>query len=179
MNVALFGFMGVGKSVVGRILAEKLGFTFVDLDEEIVKRKGKPISKIFEEEGEDIFREIEKSITHEITNRNNQVIACGGGTVINPENLCRLRNSSTLILLTAEPETILKRVESDGDTRPLLTVQNRLEHIQTLLKIRHPHYIHAADFIIDTTGKTPIQVTKEILPIIPELRENDNYCSEG
>lgn len=163
MNVALFGFMGVGKSVIGRLLAEELGLTFVDLDEEVVRRTGKTIATIFEDEGEAAFREVERAVAHEIAARDDQVIACGGGTVLDNENLGRLRRTSTMILLKAEPEFILERVEAEGDVRPLLTVGERLERIRSLLSARIPLYVRAADMVVDTSGRKPVQIVEEIL----------------
>ena len=163
MNVALFGFMGVGKSAIGRMLAEKLGLSFVDLDEEIVSRTGRSIESIFDEDGEERFREIEKTVTEEYSALNGQVIACGGGTVIDPENLENLRRGSRMVLLTAEPEVILERVEAEGDARPLLNVDDRLGKIRTLLTERWPRYIEAADIIIDTSEYTPQVVVSIII----------------
>ena len=162
MNVALFGFMGVGKSAVGRKLAEKLGLSFVDLDEEIVRTTGRSIESIFQEDGEERFREIERTLTEEYSALDGQVIACGGGTVIDPENLENLRRSSRMVLLTAEPEVILERVETEGDVRPLLNVEDRLGKIRSLLSKRWPSYIEAADIIIDTSEHT-LQVVVSII----------------
>ena len=162
MNVALFGFMGVGKSAVGRMLAEKLGLSFVDLDEEIVRTTGRSIESIFQEDGEERFREIERTLTEEYSALDGQVIACGGGTVIDPENLENLRRSSRMVLLTAEPEVILERVETEGDVRPLLNVEDRLGKIRSLLSKRWPSYIEAADIIIDTSEHT-LQVVVSII----------------
>jgi len=162
MNVALFGFMGVGKSAVGRILAEKRGLSFVDLDEEIVRTTGRSIESIFQEDGEERFREIERTLTEEYSALDGQVIACGGGTVIDPENLENLRRSSRMVLLTAEPEVILERVETEGDVRPLLNVEDRLGKIRSLLSKRWPSYIEAADIIIDTSEHT-LQVVVSII----------------
>jgi shikimate kinase len=163
MNVALYGFMGVGKSAVGRMLAEKLGLSFVDLDEEIVNRTGRSIESIFQEDGEERFREIERSVTEEYSALEGQVIACGGGTVIDPENLENLRRSSRMVLLTAEPEVILERVEAEEDMRPLLNVDDKLGKIRSLLTKRWPSYIEAADIIIDTSEYTPHVVVSIII----------------
>jgi len=163
MNVALFGFMGVGKSAVGRMLAEKLGLSFVDLDEEIVSRTGKSIESIFQEDGEERFREIERAVTEEYSALDGQVIACGGGTVIDPENLENLRRGSRMVLLTAEPEVILERVEAEGDLRPLLNVEDRLGKIKGLLSERWPSYLEAADIIVDTSEYTPQVVVSIII----------------
>ena len=163
MNVALFGFMGVGKSAVGKLLAEELGLSFVDLDQEIVSRTGRSIESIFQEDGEVRFREIERVVTKEYSALDGQVIACGGGTVIDPENLENLRRSSRMMLLTAEPEVILERVEAKGDVRPLLNVDDRLGKIRSLLSKRWPRYIEAADIIIDTSEYTPQVVVSIII----------------
>lgn len=163
MNVALFGFMGVGKSVVGRMLAERLDLSFVDLDEEVVRRSGRSIEEIFQEDGEGRFREMEKNLVREYSQLDGQVIACGGGTVMDPENTEDLRRSSTMVLLTTEPEAILERVESEGDVRPLLNVEDRLGKIRGLLSERWPSYLEAADLIVDTSEHPPHDVVGIII----------------
>ena len=162
-NIALFGFMGVGKTVVGRALAERLALKYVDLDDEIVKHEGKSIPDIFSEEGEAAFRAAESNISARVASKEGQVIACGGGTVLNPGNVKALKATSFMVLLTAEPETILKRVESEGETRPLLMVDDKIGRIESLLRARNPSYLHAADLIIDTTGLTPHDVADIIV----------------
>ena len=126
MNIALFGFMGVGKTAIGQVLAEKTGYTFIDVDDEIVARAGKSIPRIFEEDGEERFRAIEKTLALEVAAGDRQVIACGGGTILNQESRRGLAESSKMILLTAEPATILERVEAQGGTRPLLQVEDKI-----------------------------------------------------
>jgi len=169
MNIALFGFMGVGKTEVGRLVAERLGLAFVDLDDMVINRAGKSVAAIFEEDGEPRFRELERVVVEKVSARNGQVIACGGGTVLNPENLKKLRNSSTMILLTADPETILRRVEGDGNSRPLLNASDRLERIRNLLSLRHRSYLEAADVVIDTSHRTPEEVVEDILLRLEEV----------
>ncbi len=168
MNVAIFGFMGVGKSSVGRLVAEALGMEFVDLDETIVADAGMEIPSIFRERGEKGFRELEKEATRTIAARDGVVIACGGGTVLDEDNLEALRVNSRMILLTADPETILRRVEADGDTRPLLSDEEKVEPIAQLLGQRMPRYLEAADKAVDTSGKTQAQVSREIIDYIME-----------
>ncbi len=163
MNIALFGFMGVGKTTVGKALAEMTAMNFVDLDEIIIKRTGKSIKEIFEEDGERFFRVIEREITYEISELNGQIIACGGGTVLDNENLTNLRRSSRMVLLDAEPDVILERVEKEDGKRPLLLGSFKLERIQGLLKTREAGYILAADIVVSTTKKTPDQIATEIL----------------
>ncbi len=169
MNIALFGFMGVGKSSVGRLLADRMGLTFVDIDEEIVRRTGMTISAIFEEEGEARFREIEKEITGEVTGLDDRVIACGGGTVLDPNNLAALRSGSTMVLLTANIETIINRVEDEEGVRPLLEVEDRKRRIEAILMKRHPAYIEAADLIVDTTGQDPQAIAEAIIKNLREV----------
>ena len=167
MNIALYGFMGVGKTVVGKALAEMTGMAFVDLDEEIVGRAGRTIPEIFEE-GELAFREIERGITQEIAARDGQVIACGGGTILEADNLSSLKRNSILVLLTAEPEMILKRVMAEGDVRPLLNGEDKLQRIESLLEARNSAYTQAAELILDTSRITPEQVAEKILESMRE-----------
>jgi shikimate kinase len=163
MNVALYGFMGVGKTVVGKALAEMTGMAYIDLDEKIEERTGKTIPEIFDEGGEQVFRDIEKTITQEIAARDGQVIACGGGTILDADNLSSLKHNSRLVLLTAEPEIILKRIEAEGDVRPLLNGEDKLQRIRSLLEARNSAYIQVAELVLDTSGMTPEQVAEKIL----------------
>ena len=168
MNYTLYGFMGVGKSVVGRALSEITGMTYVDLDEEIVERTGKTIPEIFEEGGEEAFRKIERATTQEIAARDGLVIACGGGTILDADNLSSLKHNSRLVLLTAEPEIILKRIEAEGDVRPLLNGEDKLQRIKNLLEARNSAYTQVTELILDTSGMTPEQVAEKILESIRE-----------
>ena len=161
--MALFGFMGVGKTAVGRTLSERTGLEYVDLDSERAIRKGKTIPRIFEEEGEAGFRAVEMEVTREVAGRNGQVISCGGGTVLDPENVTSLRRSSVMVLLTAEPRIILERVEEEGDVRPLLMVEDKLGRIEQLLKARLPRYLEVADLMLDTSEMTPEEAAVEII----------------
>jgi shikimate kinase len=169
LNIALFGFMGVGKSSVGRLLAERTGLDFVDIDEEIVKRTGMAISAIFEEQGEAGFREVEREVTGEVAGLDGRVIACGGGTVLDPNNLAALRSGSMMVLLTAGIETIISRVEDEGGVRPLLEVEDRQRRIEALIRERHPAYIEAADLIVDTTDEGPEAIAEAIIEHLREV----------
>ena len=176
MNIALFGFMGVGKSLVGRIVAERLGMSFFDIDEEIVKRSGRPIPQIFSENGEAAFRELERNVTKDVSKRDDQVIACGGGTVLYEENLGNLRKNSLMILLTADPATIMSRVEANAGSRPLLDTHEMLERINILLSKRQESYMRAADLIIDTIKRSPDAIAEEIIHLWRNGREdNESY----
>ena len=170
MNVVIFGFMGVGKSSVSRLLAEALSMEFVDLDDSIVAVTGMDIPNIFKERGEEGFRKLEKEATREISARDGVVIACGGGAVLDEENLEALRRNSKMILLTADLETILERVEADGDTRPLLNNEKKVEPIARLIGERMPRYLKAADKTVDTSGKTQADVVREIIECLKEAK---------
>jgi len=151
-NIALIGFMGVGKTAVGRLLAEKLGKELVEPDSLIEFKVGKSIPDIFKEDGEAAFRRLEIEVTREVAGNRNQVIACGGGVVLNQINIDRLKKGAVVVYLTASPEVILQRVSDDSSVRPLLENSNKALNIRELLKFRQPLYERAADIMIDTSG---------------------------
>ena len=161
-NIILIGFMGVGKTSLGKLLASKLGRAFIDLDEKIERDSNMTIPQIFEMHGEKYFRELEKSAVREVTVRKNLVIATGGGTVKDEENLQLLKNSGVIICLTADAEEIFRRTEKRGE-RPVLDGggNERLETIKKLLAEREKFYSQA-DFKIDTTEWSPLQIVNEI-----------------
>ena len=165
-NVILIGFMGVGKTSLGKLLALKLGCGFVDLDEKIERDSGLTIPKIFETYGEKYFRELEKAAVKEVSARRNIVIATGGGTVKDEENLQLLKNSGVIICLTTEPEEIFRRTARQGE-RPVLDGggNERLETIKKLLAEREQFYSQA-DFQIDTTDWSPLQIVNKICDIL-------------
>ncbi len=169
-NIALIGFMGTGKTAVGKVLAEKLGRKFVELDSLIEQKARKSIPQIFQQDGEPAFRELEIEITKEISTGKNLVIACGGGTVLNKINIDRLKSSSVIVCLTASPNIILKRTMSDGEGRPLLNVSDRASEIRGLLKFRKPFYERAADIRINTSKLDIDSVAEQI---IMKLKEDE------
>ena len=167
-NVALIGFMGVGKTAVGRALAEKLNREFVELDSLIEQKVGKSVPEIFRQNGEIAFRELEIEVTKGVSRGKDLVVACGGGIVLNKINIDRLREESIIVYLTASPRVILKRTSGDGGERPLLKVDNPSSAIQGLLRFRKPFYERAADITIDTS-KLDINAVAE--QIIDRLKE--------
>jgi shikimate kinase len=171
-SVALIGFMGTGKTVVGRSLAARLGKEFIEMDALIEKKAGKSIPEIFRQEGEIGFREMEIEVTQEIAGKKNAVIACGGGIVLNTINIDRLRRECVVICLTASPAVILKRTSPDKEGRPLLNVVDRRRQIEELLKFRRPYYERSADFIVNTSRLT---VESVLARIIEKLREHESY----
>ena len=129
--------MGVGKTAVGQVLAKKLNKKFVEMDSLIEQRAGKSIAEIFGQGGEVAFRELEIEISREVSQNRDQVIACGGGVVLNKINIDRLNKDSVIVYLAASPGVILKRVSGCG-ARPLLNVADPALTIKELLKFRAP-----------------------------------------
>ncbi len=171
-NIALIGFMGTGKTAVGRLLAERLGREFIELDVLIEEKAGKTIPEIFKQEGEIAFREREIEATREVAEKENAVIACGGGVVLNQINVDRLRKQSVIVYLTASPDAILKRTSSDKDERPLLVAEDKAAKVDALLKSREPFYERAADITVDTSE---LEVTGVVEQILAGLSEYESY----
>ena len=160
MNIYLVGFMGTGKTSVGRLLAKKKKFNFLDLDELIEFRERRRIVDIFAKEGEPYFRKVEKKALKEVAGQKKFVVACGGGVVLDKENIQAMKKSGILVCLTAAPKEILKRV-SENTQRPLLNVKDPARRIEVLLKMRAPYYMQA-DKTIDTTGFSIKDVVEKI-----------------
>lgn len=161
MNIVLTGFMGTGKSAVGRRLAEKLQAAFVDVDTEIQKQAGRSISAIFAEEGESAFRSLERKVIQEVAARDRTVIATGGGALLAAENRELLKKAGILVCLTARTGTLLERLKDDT-TRPLLAGENVSERVERLMKEREAVYAECPHQIA-TDGKTISEVADEII----------------
>ena len=153
--------MAVGKSAVGRILARKLGRRFVDLDKLIEKAEGMKVKKIFAQKGEAYFRECETKALADLLAHDRQVIATGGGAVLNEDNLRLLLDRALLICLSASTEILVKRVGS-GDKRPLLRGAERKSRVEELLRQREAMYARA-HHRIDTTFLTVDEVAERII----------------
>ena len=171
-SIALVGFMGAGKTVVGRLLAEKLGKEFIELDALIEKKAGKSIPAIFQQDGEIRFRELEIEAAAGVADKKNVVIACGGGLVLNKISIDRLQRESVVVYLTASPAVILKRTSGDDD-RPLLAVKDRAGQIKELLGFRRPFYERAADITVNTSRMSVGSVVRKIME---KVCENESYC---
>jgi len=141
-NIYLVGFMGTGKTAVGRELAKKKKWQFIDLDELIELREGRSIPDIFSKRGEPYFRRLETRTLKEVCRENKFVVSCGGGVVVNEENIKIMRETGLIICLKATPAVILKRTRDSG-CRPLLNVSDPKERIGFLLKLRAPYYAKA------------------------------------
>jgi len=151
-NLVLIGYMGTGKSTIGRACARALGFRAVDTDAHVERRCGRPIADIFAADGEAEFRRMEALAVEEAAMRVNVVIATGGGVVLNPGNVDTLRRSGVLMWLRVAPEEIVRRC-GDPASRPLLaSAADPLAKVKAMLTVREPLYSNAADAIVETTG---------------------------
>lgn len=167
-NLYLNGFMGVGKSAVAKRLGAILAMEAVDMDTVIAKRQGMSISDIFSAYGEEYFRDQETELLFELKQSGNMIVSCGGGTALREENVCHMKNGGAVILLTAKPETVYKRVRySTG--RPVLEAKNRLEFIAGLMEKRKKKYEAAADLVVQTDDKTVVQVCEELVTKLMEM----------
>jgi shikimate kinase len=174
-NIALIGFMAVGKSAIGRTLAKKLRRRFVDLDRVIERAEGRKVREIFEHKGEAYFRQLEKQALAEVLEKNNQIIATGGGVILDDQNLQILREKALLIGLSAEMDVLLARA-GDATKRPLLQGSNRRERIEDLLRQRAARYAQA-HVTIDTSNLTVDQVVKKIMGMLEVGKKpSDGNC---
>lgn len=163
MNFILCGMMGVGKSSVGEKVASLTGRRWVDTDKIITDRHGR-ISDIFETFGEAHFRALESEVVKELAKEDGIVISTGGGLILLPENRALLKRNGKIVFLRASLETLLERVSSEG--RPLLEgADNLAGRLKALLLARTPAYEQAADYIIETDGKTIEEAAKEVISI--------------
>ncbi len=153
--------MGTGKSSVGRLVADQLHFTFLDTDDVIIARAGKPITDIFAQEGEAVFRERESRLVEELTHRTRTVIATGGGLPVNPANLASLKTHALVICLWSSPEKIWERVRSQAH-RPLLNESDPLEKVRSLLAVREPSY-RQADVLVNTEMRSLREVAQQVI----------------
>ncbi len=161
-NIFLIGFMGVGKSTVAEALGERLKSRVVEMDSLIADGRGMSIPDIFEKYGEFYFRNLESNCLIELSLNDDQVVSCGGGLVIRPENVRLMKERGRIVLLSAEPSTIYERVKDD-DSRPLLNSDMSIEHITELMEQRSDRYRNAADITLTTDGKSVDEICDELI----------------
>jgi len=161
-NLFLVGLMGAGKSTIGRQLAKSLGCEFIDSDHEIEARTGANIPLIFDVEGEAGFRQREKKIIDDLTQREHIVLATGGGVVLDPENRAHLHARGLVVYLYATVDQLLARTAKDRN-RPLLQTANPRARFEELMQVRDPLYREIADLVVDTGRRTVKSAEREIL----------------
>lgn len=164
-HLFLIGFMGVGKTSTARALSRKLGVRELDTDALIVEQEGMPISQIFQERGEEAFRRMETELLDKIEKKAPCIVSCGGGMVLRPENVRKMKRQGRILLLSASPETIYEHVK-DSTNRPLLEGNMNVEYIAGLMAQREPLYEAAADLKLMTDGMTPRQSAEKIMEVL-------------
>lgn len=160
VNLALIGFMGTGKTSVGRLAAEQLHFNYLDTDELIQTHTGRVIADIFKTDGEAAFRELERRLVEDLVGLTKTVIATGGGLPVNPQNLASLKTHSLVICLWASPEKIWDRVKNQVH-RPLLEEADPQKKIRELLAAREPFY-KKADVLMNTDIRTVREMANQV-----------------
>lgn len=164
-SIVLIGLRGSGKSTVGPLLAALMRGQWVDSDEQIVRRAGRTIAEIFEEDGQTVFRQWERAVVSDICAEPPAVISVGGGAVLDEENLRRLREVATIVWLTAPADVLHTRIQSDQkstDLRPALTKSHGISEIEQLEQQRRERYESAADLSVDTANRSPGDVAQFI-----------------
>ncbi|SEA11349.1 shikimate kinase [Desulfuromusa kysingii] len=167
-NIILTGFMGTGKSTLGRLLAKRIGYDFVDTDALIEAQAGQSITNLFKTQGEAAFRKLEAELVKNLARKQGLVVATGGGLVLNPDNVEALNETGHIICLTATPKEILSRVSRQKDSRPLLAEKDPRARINTLLRQRDSIYKQFTQ--VSTSNTTPEQLIVTVVNIIDALQ---------
>ena len=176
MNLVLIGYRGAGKTEVARLLAERLGWPWCDADDKIEQRAGKTIAEIFADDGEHAFRDLESEVVAELAQRDQVVLALGGGAVLRVENRETIKRRGRVVWLTASPETHWRRIHKDQTTaarRPNLTASGGITEIVATLAARQQIYRACADFEVDTDDRTPGQVADAIVARLDPKQASD------
>ncbi len=168
-NIILTGFMGTGKTTVGRLMAQKLSYEFVDTDQFIEQQIGCSIAEFFRDQGEAAFRKMESELAQELAEREGLVISTGGRMMLDPANAAALSKSGRVFCLVATPEEILARVSNDTSVRPLLQVPNPLEHIVELMQQRDKGYKRFSQ--LETSDRQPLAVASELAEFVQGKRD--------
>jgi shikimate kinase len=171
MNLFLIGYRCSGKTTIGKSIATAMGWSFVDSDIRVTKACGKSVEAIIDTEGWNAFRRMEHSTIKQICTNDRQVVATGGGVVLDADNVKAMKTRGMLVWLGASAGTIRKRMLADknsGHFRPALTERGRIEEIEGMLLQRNHYYESASDFFIQTDGLTPAEITRKIIERIGE-----------
>ena len=167
-NIYLIGMMGAGKTVFGNFISEKTGKKFVDLDHVIEDRLGLSIPQVFESHGQAYFRLQEANCLREVSGADAQIVATGGGAVLNPQNLKRMKETGTILYLQASLETLWNRVKGDSN-RPLLKTENPEEQMRILFRDRKKIYENAADKVLDADQLEDEQAREKLMEEIQDI----------
>jgi shikimate kinase len=173
-NIVITGFMGTGKTTVGLVVSKRLKMDFHDTDDMIERESGLTISRIFDEYGEDYFRNLERKVIEDLASRNYIVIATGGGTLLEKHNRDLISRNGMIVCLVSRPEIIAARLAKDND-RPLLAHGKTIGNINELLKKREKAYLELPNHI-DTSDKSSANVAREIIELYQKVTE---YSSGG
>lgn len=168
MNIVLIGYRGTGKSVVGRIVAERLGRECLSIDEEIVRRAGMGVPKIVEKEGWPGFRDRETEVARDFASREEVIIDCGGGVIERQGNIAALRTGGTVFWLKAGVDVIVERISDDSQRPALLEGRTFTDEVREVLDRRTPLYRDAADHEIDTENLMPDEVAERVIALSRE-----------
>ena len=169
-NIILIGFMGAGKTTISDYLSTMFAMNIVEMDQVIEEREEMSIQDIFATYGEEYFRELETNLLIEMQSRKNTVISCGGGVAMRERNVAEMKKNGRVVLLTASPETIYERVK-DSNNRPVLNGRKNVQGISELMEQRREKYEAAADIVVNTDGKTVLQVCEEMIQKLAEMEE--------
>lgn len=162
-NIVLIGFMGTGKTTVGKLISEKLGRDFVDSDDYIESRYNMKIKNIFDIHGEEYFRDLERKAIAHLSKKSKLVIATGGGIVLDKTNIDKLREKGTIYLLNGSIDTIKRNLVNSRSNRPLLIQYDWIDKIKSLLSSRKELYFNSADHIINIDNKIPYEISEDII----------------
>lgn len=166
-NIMLIGFMGTGKSTVAAYMNRVYGMDVVEMDEVLAEREQMSIPEIFDQYGEEYFRNRETELVQELQGEENKIVSCGGGVVLREQNVAEMKKAGVIVLLTALPETILERVKDD-ENRPLLRGNKNVAFIEKMLEDRGPKYRAAADVVVATDRKDAAAICREIMEKVQE-----------
>ena len=170
MNIVLIGYRGTGKTVVGELLADRLGMTYMGMDAQIVKKAGMSIPEIVEKSGWPKFRDMESQVARELAGLDNLIIDTGGGVIERPENIEALQTNARIFWLKASVDAIVSRIQEDTQRPALVAGKTFTEEVAEVLEQRTPKYQSAAHHEIDTDPLTPEQVAEKIIQICSKFK---------
>ncbi len=166
MNLILIGYRGAGKSSVGRLLAERLGWDLISTDAEIVRKAGLPVPDIVQRFGWDHFRNLESAVCRELADKDHLIIDTGGGAILRPQNVENLKATGSLVWLTVEVRTIIERIGGDTQRPSLTGAKSFTDEVEEVLRERQPKYQAAADHIVATDEKSLSEVADTIMALL-------------